>query len=395
MKWSLILFFLPLASQARPVLADLKSLQALSFEISAHDEELQVGVADLAPSELKALSRYNHRHGKCAGFEVLPPSMGKTFLGDGVQALAALKARVREDQHLSLLPFPHIQKNSVIAAALGDLEAARLKDWVTWFASFPDRYNRGSDPNRAVLELKQKLETMTAAYPFAKVELIAHKSTPQKSLRVRLEGALRPQETVVLGGHLDSINTSWGGDTRAPGADDNASGSANLLEALRVMLPLGAPQRSVEFYWYAGEESGLLGSAEIAQQAKKAARDIIAVLQLDMTLFPGSGELTLSSITDFTSPWLRDLLSQLNALYVNARVIEGQCGYACSDHASWYRQGYPTVLPFESSPRRMNENIHSSYDLIDKSSDFEHSLTFSKLALAFALELANSSARQP
>ena len=258
------------------------------------------------------------------------------------------------------------------------------------------RDSRSNTPNVHVDDMKKRLEEMlaTSKLPY-EVSVIPHKSTPQNSLRVRLIGSTRPNEIVVLGGHLDSINAGWGSGKAAPGADDNASGSSNLVEILRIVSQKAQPQRTIEFFWYAGEESGLLGSAEIAKQYKAEKKDVVAVLQLDMTLYPGSGEFVVGSMTDFTSSWLRDYFKAMNEMYIHGRIIDDECGYGCSDHASWYRQGYPTLMPFESKMHYDNPNIHTAKDLINSDSNFRHSAMYSKIGLVFAMDLANSEARQP
>lgn len=65
-----------------------------------------------------------------------------------------------------------------------------------------------------------------------------------------------------------------------------------------------------------------------------------------------------------------------------------QCGYACSDHASWNEQGYPTTMPFEAVTGNDNDNIHSTGDTISVSGfSWSHSLEFAKVALAYVYEL--------
>jgi leucyl aminopeptidase len=260
-------------------------------------------------------------------------------------------------------------------------------------SKFPSRYNRASDPNVHVRALVEQLKVLgfNSKYPL-RVDMIDHTSTQQKTIRVHIEGTQRPNEIVVLGAHFDSITMSG---NLAPGSDDNASGSANLLDALRVLITKPAPARSVEFFWYAGEESGLLGSAEIAKAYKSQKANVVGALQLDMTLFPGTGSGKIGMMTDYTSPWLRDFVGGLNTAYVGAELIDSSCGYGCSDHASWYRQGYPTVIPFEATMDDMNHNIHTPRDIINAQSNFDHSLLFSKLALSYVLELANSTQKQP
>jgi hypothetical protein len=60
-------------------------------------------------------------------------------------------------------------------------------------------------------------------------------------------------ETVILGGHIDS--TAGGASNRSPGADDDASGSAAVLEVFKILMASGfVPDRTVEFHAYAAEE---------------------------------------------------------------------------------------------------------------------------------------------
>lgn len=377
-------------------LASLKLLEKLKIPVLASDRETDLAYASLTPEAQARVLEANHKENRCGGFEALPDKRPSPILGS--QLLRDYRARADKDKrYREARPAPvRLAKKPEIEAAIALLQEENIRRTVEWLSNYHNRDNRATDPNVHVRDFESYLSVLLSGYPHPwKVELIDHDSTGQKSVRVHLEGKSRPSELVILGGHLDSINNSWNGVTRrAPGADDNASGSSNLLEALRVTLLQPRPERSLEFFWYAGEESGLLGSNEIARAYKLARKDVVAVLQLDMTLFPGAGDFTIASISDNTSAWLRDYLAALNNNYVGARIEEESCGYACSDHASWYRQGYPTVYPFESAGE-YNRKIHTPQDAINPDSSFRHSLVFAKLVLAFALDLANSAQRQP
>ncbi len=382
-----------IAAPAQPVLANASMLESVGAKPLARDESIDVGYALLNPKQLAALSHKMHEAGKCGGYEVLP----KAGLTAAVDALSDLSAKVKKDRSLALSRTLKVRmdKKPAIEAALRELREENIRSTVEWLQAFPTRYNRGANPNQHVMELESRLKDLVKGYAGkASVELISHSSTPQKSLKVRLEGRSRPSEIVVMGGHLDSIS-GWSGGNRAPGADDNASGSACLLEALRVLVSKGPAERTIEFFWYAGEESGLLGSGEIARAYKAAGKDVVSVLQLDMTMFPGSGQMVVGNVDDYTSPWLREYLVSMNQAYLGVRLIPDRCGYACSDHASWYRQGYPTLMPFESDTNNMNRKIHTANDVISSSSSFAHALVFSKIALVMGMDLANSSERQP
>lgn len=387
---------MPRGSQPLPILSDAQLLREAGITILAEDQVTGVAFARVTPAEQIKISNKAHEWGRCGGHEVVP------VRGESATSLfGALRAQHLKNERIArsgLRLRRALAPNQTISTALAQVSEANLLESVKWLSSFPTRYNKGSEANQHIGPVVERLRHLTANAKFPiKIDLITHQSTPQKSIRLRLEGKTRPSEIVVLGAHLDSISMSWLGASgnSAPGADDNASGSSNLIEAVRILANLPQPERSIEFFWYAGEESGLLGSGEIARDYKAAKTDVIGVLQLDMTLFPGDGEFVLGSMTDFTSAWLREYLRALNDIYVKAKIVDDRCGYGCSDHASWHRQGYPTLMPFEATFRRSNRDIHSKHDVINKELSFRHSAMFSKIAIAFALDLANSTLRSP
>ena len=378
----------------KPVLADLKLLQAANIPVLYKDEETGVGYAVLNSAAEGRLSELAHAKGRCGNFEALDEM--PRDLATVREQLNALNTYQKRNQVLSFSQVADLSARPEIEAALEQLSADKIRDGVQFLSSFPTRYNRGANPNNHIAPFMDRLSEIAkqASYPI-KIETVNHKSTPQKTIKLTIQGAVRPSEVIVLGGHLDSISGFMGTGSHAPGADDNASGSSALVEALRVLTLQPQPERTIEFYWYAGEESGLLGSADVAKAAKAAQRDIVAVLQLDMTMFPGDGELKIASMTDFTSRWLRDYLVAANNTYFQAIIQEDQCGYGCSDHASWHRQGFPTLFPTESKFASSFKNIHTPNDIISPIMSFEHAKLFSKIALTMAMDLGNSEQRQP
>ncbi len=385
------------------VLTDAQLLQKAGLNPIKTDTGLGIAAAILTSDQEAQLSQIAHKSGRCAGFE----DLGEISLKSKLQAHAVLMNKI--DQELAMLRkaqraadkinFKPLQlkEDSQIRDAVEQVDAQKIKSTVDMLVSFGGRYHAATDPNRHVRALEGELKKMAQAakYPVT-VQVLTHRRTSQNSLSMRLEGRLRPREIVALGGHLDSINHEWGRDrNQAPGADDNASGSATLVEIARILLNGEQPERSIEFFWYAAEEVGLWGSAEIASQYASQTKDVIGVMQLDMVLHPGSGVGTISNVADFTNAWLRAHLEEVNQIYVKARMISDTCGYACSDHASWHKQGYPAVMPFESHTDNMNGAIHTVSDKVSASSNFIHAATFAKLGVAYALTLANSDLRAP
>ena len=151
---------------------------------------------------------------------------------------------------------------------------------------------------------------------------------------------------------------------------------------------------------YAAEEVGLRGSGAIAGEYAGAGRNVVGVLQLDMTGFRGS-EKDMYFVTDFVNPYATEFLQALIEEYnSNGKhaISHGEitCGYACSDHASWTRNGYPAGFPFEALFTEYNRKIHTPEDLTSNlDSTGEHQARFAKLAVEFAVELGGGAASSP
>ncbi len=379
----------------KAVYADLDILKQARIPVIYADQNVNVGYAVISENMEQRISHLAHERGRCGNYEVLEQiSQNLNIVKNSFSELNII--------HNKNLNYLNLAKNDMtitlnqnISEALRELKSENIRTTVAWLSSYPTRYHKGPAANVHVIDFSEKLKNLVATvnYP-ATVELISHRSTPQKSIRVSIKGSTRPDEYVIFGGHLDSIS-GWGSATKpAPGADDNASGSASLFEALRVLLTKEQPQRTIEFFWYAGEEGGLLGSAEIAETYKIEKKNVISVVQLDMTMFAGDGENKITSISDFTSPWLRDYLKAINTTYLNVEILDDKCGYGCSDHASWYRRGFPTLMPTEAKFNSMFKYIHTEKDVISPVMSFEHSLIFSKIALAMAMDLGNSKQKE-
>jgi bacterial leucyl aminopeptidase len=217
----------------------------------------------------------------------------------------------------------------------------------------------------------------------------------QNSIIATIPG--KTNSTVVIGAHQDSINLWLPSILAAPGADDDGSGTVTILEAFRVLLQSkdiveGNHENTIEFHWYSAEEGGLLGSQAIFSTYAKARRDIKAMLQQDMTghvtrtLQAGKVE-SVGVIVDFVDPNLTDFIKKVIVEYCAIPFVETKCGYACSDHASASKAGYPSAFVIESAFEYSDNHIHSTDDLI-KYLSFDHMLQHARMTLAFGYELA-------
>ncbi|KZT12990.1 peptidase [Laetiporus sulphureus 93-53] len=291
--------------------------------------------------------------------------------------------------------YPTPNKTELVNPILKTLEIDNLKEGLHKFTSFRTRYYRSDTGKQSQEWLIETIRQLTHKYASKSLqELITIEEFPhtwiQSSVIARINGSIPTEDGVVIvGAHQDSTNT-WP-FLPAPGADDDGSGSMSILEAYRALLVADfRPERAVEFHWYSAEEGGLLGSQAIAQEYERRSVNVLAMSQYDMTAWVKKGTREeVGVIVDYVNPELTELNKQLIDMYLDIPFVETKCGYACSDHASWAKAGYPSVFTIESTFENSNKLIHTANDRYDISDEFSfsHMLEFSKLAVSFAVEL--------
>ncbi len=329
-------------------------------------------------NQLVFISQLMHiNYGRCGGF------MAHASYD---AALEASEREVMLDANKLALTYT-LDRATEVNSVLSSLDKANIVSTINSLSSYFNRYYTSTTAVNAANWLKGQWETMAAGRSDISVQLINH-SWAMPSVMLTITGAHQPQDIVVIGGHLDSINS---GNTAgvAPGADDDASGIATFTEALRAALANKyTPARTLRFIAYAAEEVGLRGSADIATTAVNNGDNVIGVLQLDMTNYKGSTN-DIYLMTDYTNASQNTFINSLIDTYTGATRSTGSCGYACSDHASWHNRGFRASMPFESAMSQYNPNIHTANDTLAVSGyDAVHALKFSKLAVAYMIELA-------
>ncbi|HEX7815026.1 M20/M25/M40 family metallo-hydrolase [Dyella sp.] len=288
-------------------------------------------------------------------------------------------------------PGYEIDQHNIVQHLSAQIQEPRMAQVINQLTQLRTRRHDSDGGARAPGIIAELWRGWSAHRTDVEVKLVSHVRTPQKSVELTIKGSERPDEFIVLGGHLDS-------DAKgpvAPGADDNASGIASLSEALHVLLENDfRPRRSLKFIAYAAEEFGLVGSGEIAANHRESNIDVLGVMQLDMTNYKGSNE-EIWIYEDFTDSRQNDFLRQLLTIYQpQLRVAASRCGYGCSDHESWTRYGYPASFPHEARMDQSNPYIHSAQDTIERSgSGTVHAAHFARLAVAYAVELGNHTTR--
>ncbi|KAH9937807.1 Zn-dependent exopeptidase [Epithele typhae] len=286
--------------------------------------------------------------------------------------------------------FPSPSHSSAVTPILNTLSTSNMNSWLSTLTAFNNRYYTSTTGKQASQWIYDTLASITASRSDITVSKFTH-SWAQFSVIVHVAGKSSGALTVV-GAHEDSINLNSPSSGRAPGADDDGTGTVNLIEVLRALIAAGwQPATPVEFHWYSGEEAGLLGSQAIAQSYKRAGTSVKAFMELDMTGYfqPGTKEV-IALEADYEDSGVTKFIQQLVDTYSKLDwAMDEPCGYACSDHASWYKQGYATGMLYEAITGEDNQRIHGTGDLTSVSGfSWAHSLEFAKVALAFVYELS-------
>lgn len=178
-----------------------------------------------------------------------------------------------------------------------------------------------------------------------------------------IPGKVMPGHEFLITAHYD--NTSRSPQTYAPGADDNASGTAAVLEAASIMKDYGF-MYDVKFICVTAEEQGLIGSYVYAGKARARGEDILGVLNFDMISYDGNHDRKIEIHTDSNSLGFYNVLNNVISDYglglTTTKVIINN-GVDYSDHASFWEYGYRAILGIEDD-YDFNPYYHTTGDRI-------------------------------
>lgn len=374
-----------IAQNGNSIYATMNADNAASFKILYPDDVQILKTVDLQSAVFISEEVSHHIHDN-----VQTHGPGYIFKASEEKALQALTPPTRRS---SLLEYT-ITEDAFVNECLDLVDGQNIEDNILQLQGYGTRYHTKSEAAQAVMDLQAKWDAWILASGRTDIHtrIFYHVGTPMPSVILTIDGANTPEEFVIIGGHIDS--TSFGDKNDSPGADDNASGISSLNEMIRVLLAKNfVPNRTIEVMAFAAEEIGLVGSAEIAEEYADNGVEVAAYVQFDMTGYKGSSRDIYITTDYYNSPTLNNYLFALMDHY-NATGAHSftyattECGYGCSDHASWAANGYDAAFPFETAMSQSNPNIHSSNDLYSFLNTPDHAVKFTKLGLQFLVEAA-------
>ena len=249
--------------------------------------------------------------------------------------------------------------------------------------NYGTRYCQSPEAVEAQNWIKAKFEE----YPELVVELqdFPYGSGSSDNVIATLPGKVNPDQYIVMGSHYDSY--SWG--STAPGADDNASGTAAVLELARILTQYEF-EKSIIFCTFSAEEVGLIGSEYYASQAQAQGMDILGYFNFDMIGYRnGNDPIHTDMIAPASATELVDFYKGVVAIYLpDFNVYDAQLSGGDSDHTSFNNNGYMGIFPFEDVPN-YSPYIHTVQDLVGPSVNSpEMATTFIQANLASVVSLS-------
>ncbi|MFC5264017.1 M20/M25/M40 family metallo-hydrolase [Kribbella qitaiheensis] len=257
--------------------------------------------------------------------------------------------------------MPPARVDPSVAQLLSALSPTSYEADLTWLASLPTRHSLSASFTAAVDFAAARMVAL--GYTVTRTPITVGAGHSENLIGDRPGTAPGPRGLVVITAHLDSINLAGGPGASAPGADDNGSGSAGVLELGRL-IATRAWQHDVRLILFGGEEEGLHGSKQYVAALPAAERARVrAVLNMDMIASKNTATPTvLLEGATVSSGQIADLAAAASSY--TALKVETSLNPFASDHVPFINAGVPAVLSIEGADSA-NGHIHSASDTLN------------------------------
>jgi hypothetical protein len=271
---------------------------------------------------------------------------------------------------------------AAIAEMVAQVSRERLETDVRGLEAFGTRHTTTSNSQAAALAIRDELLGLGLAteledFPVGTTGRIA------SNVIATLPGRTSPSVIVLVSAHYDSTSDQPG--VLAPGADDNASGTAAVIEIARVMAASGF-DFTLRFAAWGAEEQGLVGSRYHARRAIERGEVVLADLTLDMVGYVDQAPEDLDVIVHPASQWVYERFAAAAAAYAPLPLVPQTRSVFGSDCTSFWERGYAALCVIEDYPLR-NPYYHRTTDSL-ATLDLDFATSVTAVTLAAAADLA-------
>lgn len=281
-------------------------------------------------------------------------------------------------QPRSFLPVPkpaieHVKNlletvrfDPVVSSVVNSISLDQMRDDIRWLtgedgeSGIVSRHSFAEGSRVAANWLKERFEETGAT-----CELKTFMFGFAPNVACKYPASVDTTSTVLISGHYDSRGSF--GSQRAPGGNDDGSGTVALLGIARAVASSGLTFRSnVELVAFAGEEQGLYGSKAYAREMREKDANITVMIQADMLAYHAPGEPPQLGLPMYIgTPEVAQLVSNMSAIY-SPELTVGYTAACCSDHQSFHEQGYASTQVFERAGPIADPMYHNSGDLSER-----------------------------
>jgi len=281
------------------------------------------------------------------------------------------------------LEIPRAAADPLISQMVSQVSKANLTNYISNLQNFQTRYASTANCESSGTYLYNYFTQLGLACEYDPFSF-SQSGYSSRNVVATILGKTSPDREVIICAHYDSYSNQK--MTLAPGADDNGSGTAAVMEIARIFAGQ-AFDFTLKFICFSAEEWGLYGSQHYARTAKNQGEKIIGVINMDMVAFTDRLPPDLEVYVNSRSEWLAGRYIQAANTYAPLRmeeVIDASADW--SDHSSFWDEDYSALCSIEEASDR-NPYYHKTTDTLDKlNMDFAVSVT--KASLAAAAELA-------
>ncbi|HET7644449.1 MAG TPA: M28 family metallopeptidase [Nitrososphaeraceae archaeon] len=320
-----------------------------------------------------------------------------------------------------------------IEAQVGLISKNNIESWINSLTSFHNRHSKSIYNHQVANWLKKELEISG----YKDRDRIEEKDNEKykdlvyfhqfKENGIELKNVIchkqgNTKKIILICGHYDTIlgDNLEDAVSRAPGANDNASGVAVILEIARILFSLVDLKYSIRLVLFSGEEQGLRGSEYYADSITKKNVDLSLVINLDMIGVPDYHAINMTpekedigiqhdssankktiqididkefkdkpscneiKENDVDSDKCGKIMEEMCLNYTDLQPVEGSV-YS-SDYCPFEARGYVVIGAYDRSAEPDNPHYHSSSDL-PANLDFDYLKSVTKMVLATILHL--------
>jgi Peptidase family M28 len=249
-----------------------------------------------------------------------------------------------------------------ITALVGRVARTELEATLQALTSVRTRFSTSAEYKGAAGRARERLNGL--GYSTRVQRVAVGSGTSLNLLADKVGTGAPPRHVVMVTAHLDSVNHAGGPSAVAPGADDNGSGSAGVIEMARVFQK-HTHRHDLRFALFGGEEQGLLGSRHYLRTLSRTERARIhAVVNMDMIGRLNNAARSVLIEGAAVSQAITDALNEAASTYTDL-LVETSLHPFASDHVPFIEGNIPAVLTIEGSDNT-NESVHSAGDTLDR-----------------------------